>query len=237
MSVLPPPATGPIPWLYQQLWQAQGQQGTLLVYRGAYCPCTTAMAGTRPDPGQGDPNCPLCGGIGLLYPQAPIPVQALVTASISQRALVEAGLAEPGTLSVATPPGGPQLSLWDLCLLPWLSGIASQGQLLTRGSGTTDQTWYRMETLDGVWSEQNGALVTYLQGTDYSWSGRTITWLSGGNPPTPGQVYSVRYGARFEWICAGAPQSVVAWGQDLGQRALLKKRHEVFPSASPVIEG
>ena len=237
MSVLPPPSTGPVPWLYSQMWQAQGALGTLKVYRGTYCPCATPAPGTQPDPGQGDPTCPLCQGLGLMYPNNAIDIQCLLTDAANDKSLLQAGLAEPGQMQAATPPGGPHLGLWDLCLLPWPPGIPDQGQLIVRGNGSTDETWYRLEAMGGIWSEPNGELHTYQQGIDYSWSGRTITWLSSGTAPSAGQTYSVRYAARYEWIVAYAPQVVVLWGQDLGMRGILKKRHEVFPSAGPIMRG
>ena len=237
MSVLPPPGTGPVPWLYQQLWQAQGSNGLLTVYRAAYCPCTTPAPGTVPDPGQGDPSCPLCGGTAFVYPSAPFTIQAVVTDATSDTDLIATGLAEPGDIIVGTFPGGAHLALWDLALLPWNIGVPDQGQLLVRGTGSTDQTWYRMEDFHGAWSEVNGALTTYQLGQDFAWSGRTITWLPGGNAPAFGQTYSVRYAARFEWICRKEPQAIVAFGQDLGQRAVLRKRHEVLPGAGPIIEA
>ena len=217
------------------MWTGQGY--TVTLYRGAYCPCVTASAGTIPDPGQGNPNCTQCGGNAFFYPDPPQQIQALIANVESNKELVAAGMAQPGSLVLSPLPGSVHINDYDLVLLPWTFGVPSQGQLITRGSGSTDKAWYRMMEVTGAWTVDPVTFVKteYKPTVDFTWNGRVITWV--GNQPSQGSVYSIRYTAKFEWLAFTAPQPRFAWGQDLGQRCVMRKRHEILPAAPDIIES
>jgi hypothetical protein len=153
--------------------------------------------------------------------------------------LVAMGLAEVGDLQVSTRPGQLHLDPFDLCFVPWSVGVPMTGALMTRGSGSTDTLGYRAALVEGVWTVDatTGRITPYLLDQDFTVQGRVITWI-GAAPPT-GTVYSIRYSGDFEWVVFDPPDQRLAFGVDLGQRAILRKRYILLPNAPPLtlLEG
>jgi len=227
------PAT-PIPWLYQGLWQAQDQGGqayALSVYKNAPCPC-----GNTPD-SPSKITCAACAGTGLLYPMPSRTVLGIVSDVTLHQELLMQGLAQPGDLQVSTQPGQLHLDPFDLCLIPWTVGVPVTGDVLVRGTGTTDQLPYRAVLVEGVWTVNptTGQITTYTAGQDFTVQGKVITWI--GRQPAAGAQYTIRFNGDFEWIVFDPPDQRVAFGQDLGQRAILRKRYLVLPDAPSLLEG
>lgn len=238
----------PIPWLYNKLWRDQdegGQAYKVTVYQGTLCSC-----GNRP----GAPptiTCKACGGVGFLYPLAPLQVLALVSDVEQHTDLVAAGLMTYGDLVLSTQPGAIQLNNYDIVLVPWQVGIPAQDQVVQRSTtGSEDRAWYRLQQVSGAWTvnSSTGEVTSYTPGApdpetgeipgnaDFTWSGHTITWLR--NQPAAGSLYSLRYTADYEWVAFDPPSPRTAFGQDLGQRVVLRKRHIVLPNAPvPIIGG
>lgn len=209
------------------------QKGEFVNYStGHKCPCSIAQTGTMlPDPNRANPSCQACNGLGWVWiPQSQ--VIGLVQGIQSQKDLLEAGIASPGDMMLS-PQIGTQLSDYDKIQLTWPDGIPFEGEVLVRStSGETDTSYYSIMSVppDGCFSvnPDTGALTTYLAGTDFSYSGTTITWGLSANQPLPGSAYSFKYSAQMDWICLVPPQSRRERGTNLGQRVILRKKHVVF---------
>lgn len=223
-----PTPVAPVPWLLDTLWQDQDQGGQayrLIVYKMVPCPC-----GNTPD-APANTACQACGGTGLLYPTGPRSVLGLVNNVSLTTELVVQGLAEAGDLQVWTRPGQVHLDPFDLVLVPWTVGVPMTGQLLTRGDGPTDTLGYRAALVEAAWTVDptTGLVTLYQTPRDFVVDGRTITWV--GRAPAPGTLYALRYTGDFEWVVFAPPEQYVAFGVDLGQRALLRKRYLRLPNA------
>ncbi len=218
----------PVPWLMEGLWQDQDQGGQayrLTVYKMTPCPCgasPTSPANTA---------CQACGGTGILYPTPARSVLGLVSNVTLRTDLVAMGLAEAGDLQISTRPGQLHLDPFDLCFVPWAVGIPMSGELVVRGSGLTDALHYRAALVEGIWTVDaaTGQITPYTLNQDYTVTGRMVTWI-GRMPPT-GTEYTIRYSGDFEWVVYNPPDQRVAFGVDLGQRAVLRKRYIVLPNA------
>jgi len=230
------PPVAPIPWLLQTLWADQavgGQAYTLRVYKMTPCPC-----GASPQAGPAL-ACQACGGTGLLYPLPPRSVLGIVSAVTLHTDLLALGVAQAGDLQVSTQPGALHLEPWDLVLVPWSTGLPMDGEVLQRGPGPTDTLHYRARLVEGAWSvvPATGAVTAYQLGRDFQVVDRTVTWM--GSAPAVGTQYTLRYAGDFEWVVWDPPDPRMAFGVDLGQRAVLRKRYLVLRNAPPLslLEG
>ncbi len=225
------PIASPIPWLYQTLWQAQDEGGSFAykatVYKASLCPC----GNTPTDPN--NINCAACGGYGILYPLSAIEALVLISDITQNLDLVQYGLMEDGDLVVSPAPGNIHFDNFDLLMLPWTIGTPTFSEILVRGSGTTDAATYRVLNITGAWTVNvtTGASTEYVPNRDFTYDGKVITWISGRAQPAAGVQYSIRYDAQFEWVSYNPPEPRVAWGQDLGQKAVFRKRHILLPNA------
>jgi len=70
-------------------------------------------------------------------------------------------------------------------------------------------------------------VTNFVEGTDFSISGRNLTWIS-SNSPDSGQYYSIKYTAQFEYICFIPPQPRYEKGTPLSQHVLLRPRHAAY---------
>lgn len=182
-------------------------------------------------------NCEACDGTGLLYPTAPLEALAMVSDISQDQNLMQYGQFVPGDLVLSPMPGTVHIDDFDLVILPWTIGTPTYSQVITRGSGTTDQTDYRLMNVNGAWTVDpvTGVSTEYKPNEDFTFNGRTVTWV--GNTPAQGANYSIHYDAQFEWVAFNPPSPRVAFGRDLGQRAVLRKRHIVFPNAKSLLES
>ncbi|MCL6442459.1 MAG: hypothetical protein K6T83_03170 [Alicyclobacillus sp.] len=227
----------PIPWLFDTLWNSQDAQGPFAyeatVYKASFCPC-----GNTPN-SPNNINCAACGGYGILYPVPPEQIPVLISDVNQNLNLLQYGLAEDGDMIVSPQPGTIHFDNFDLLILPWSIGVPTFSQVLSRGSGPTDTAYYRILNVTAAWTVDpvKGTAQKYLPGTDFTYEGKEITWLDTGNAPNEGQLYSIRYDAQFEWVAYNPPQPRVAFGQDLGQKAVFRKRHILLPNAPLLLQG
>lgn len=224
----------PIPWLYDTLWTSQDAGGqfayTAAVYKSAFCPCGNTP--TSPS----NINCEACGGYGILYPEPAFQALVLVSGIEQNLDLVQYGLMEDGDLVVSPKPGSIHFDSFDLLILPWSIGTPTYSEVLARSaSGATDTATYRLLNVSGAWTVDSttGQITSYVPNTDFTYDGKTITWV--GNQPTAGGQYSLRYDAQFEWVSFNPASPRVAFGQDLGQKAVFRKRHILLPNAPTLL--
>ena len=208
-----------------------------LWYQSALCTCGTAI-GAPGDVARSLAACQACGGLGRVYPSAPVLIRGIVTAIEQTREVMELGMAIAGNLVWSADPYGPgPIAPYDLLILQLPDGrqFPFEGQVIVRGSGPSDALWYVAEGLTSVTVSDptTGTVTDYTQYA--SVSGRTITFSGGG--PAAGSQYSVRYLPRYEWVAFAPPMVRVEHGQSLGQRVLLRKRHEVVLFAPPLLEA
>ena len=182
--------------------------------------------------------CAVCGGLGYFYPNPLQTTRAILTSVKQTEDLVAMGLAQMGDLVCDQPPGATSLSQWDLVLTTWTTGVPFLGETLVRGSGATDTLTYRANPItqsDGtqgyvvVQTDPVTAAVTIYPATDYTVSGKTITWLSGG--PASGTSYTIRYNATYEWVVYAPGLVRIERGTDFGPRTVLRKREIALPNA------
>ena len=201
-------------------------------WTGMKCPCGLQQMGTNypVDPNRADPSCQICDGLGWLWIPQP-QVYGLVQQIQQHKDLVEAGLANSGDL-VFSPQVSNGISDYDKIQLTWPQGIPYEGEIITRGSGTTDTSYYGIvnvppgECLSVIPSM--GIVTTYEAGVDFSFEGTTITWGLSSNQPSPGTPYSIKYHALLDWMCFVVDQPRRERQTPLGQRVVLKKKHTIF---------
>lgn len=196
-------------------------------YASALCSC-----GNTPD---GPPNmsCAACGGLGYFYPTAGVTTRAVLTAIRQEEDLKAWGLTETGDLICDQPPGATSFAPWDLILTTWTQGEPFQGERLVRGSGTTDLLKFRAGTVYSCLQTDpaTGVITPYTLNTDFTVSGKTVTWLGTANQPPAGSLYTLRYNATYEWVVLPPGLVRIERGTDLGPRTVLRKREIVLPNA------
>lgn len=199
-------------------------------YRSMVCPCGN-------DPGESITTCAVCGGMGRFYPDAPIIKRAIISrVEQSEPQLITTGFAGPGDLTMSEMPGDQNpAEEFDIIMLPKWAGMPFSGQIVTRGTDT-DVLFYRAVNIDKCVSvdPSTGAVTTYTHNADFSWSGRTITWLT-ANQPAQGSNYSIRYTALFEYVVFTPALVRREVGTDIGSKAILRKRHIIMPNMPDLI--
>lgn len=174
--------------------------------------------------------CLVCGGLGYFYPAPLATTRAILTSITQTQDLLALGLAQMGDLVCDQPPGAISLSTWDIVLTTWGAGQPFIGEIIVRSSGASDLLTYRANTVYAVvqTNPTSGAVTTYAA-TDYSVSGKTITWLN--NAPASGSSYTIRYNATYEWVVFAPGLVRIERGTDFGPRTLLRKREIALPNA------
>lgn len=196
---------------------------------GMKCTCTLLQTGSNlPDANRSDPSCKACHGLGWVWQPQP-QILGLVSGIAQHKDLMMAGILTPGDL-VFSPDLRYTLADYDKVQLSWPQGIPYEGELITRGSGATDTTMYGILGVDPsgciVVNPTTGAITSYAAGTDFTFSGNTITWTA--NAPAAGVIYSLKYAALIDWICFVPPEPRRERDTNLGQRVVLRKKHVVF---------
>lgn len=157
----------------------------------------------------------------------------MVTGIQAQRVLLETGAADLGDLLLSMSPFEPeQVRDWDKFeIVGWADGELYSGEVLVRGSGETDRLAYVPVTIDRVFSVNpvSGVVTLYLEGVNFTASGRTLTWQTGVPRPAYAQTYTVDYSPRYEWIAFNPTTHRYEQAENLGQRVVLKRRHKVMP--------
>lgn len=200
-------------------------------FRGHKCTCTLLQTGTSyGDPNRADPNCAACHGYGIVWISSG-QIIGLVTNISQEKELLQAGIASAGDL-VFSPDLQQTLSDWDKIQLTWSDGVPWEGQLIQRGTGTTDEAMYNVVSVppDGCIAVDptTGNITTYTADVDFSYSGQTITWGLSSNQPQANAFYSLKYNAQLDWIVFTPPQPRRERGTNLGQKVILRKKHMVF---------
>lgn len=195
----------------------------VLWFRATKCSC-----GRSRDPHRAQPTCVACEGTGWRY-DPPVELLALVTGvGGREKSLIEAGLVSPGDMVLGLAPSEPhQLKDWDKIRLTWDPGLPYDGDVLIRGTGSTDRLTYEARRIRAVTDVHpaTGAVTTYGEGTSFTVAGRELTWVAGQPQPLAGESYTVDYEPNWDWVVLSRPLSRFERGQSLGQRVLLRQRH------------
>ncbi len=215
--------------LHQAFVQGHGQ--TLTYYKASQCPC--AIAPYAPDSNRTLLSCKVCLGFGYLY-NAPITITGLITGIRNAKDLVDAGIAGAGDLVLGMAPGALFIGDYDIVNISNLP-VSFTGAINIRGAGSTDTVPFRLSQMFRVFSviPSTGVVHDYVQGTDYTVSGRTITWINTTNVTTnlpAGTSYSINANVFFDWVCFASPmERIDTPSTNLGQRVLLRKRDITIP--------
>ncbi|UOF90785.1 hypothetical protein LSG31_00435 [Fodinisporobacter ferrooxydans] len=200
---------------------------------GMKCSCTGSMmmTGTSiPDANRANPNCQACKGIGLVWIDKG-QIFGVVENITQSKELLQAGIAAAGDL-ILLPDLQVTLSDYDKIQLTWPEGIPFEGELIIKGSGTTDSTMYGVMSVSECISVDptTGVITNYIPDVDFTWDKtqplKQIIW-QGSNVPSAGSVYSIKYQALMDWIVFTPPQPRRERGTNLGQRVILRKKHFV----------
>jgi len=201
---------------------------TLNYYSEAVCPCQFSPYST--DPNRPLLNCQVCQGGGHVY-TGPTTIIGLVTSIRNQQELIDIGVAAPGDFILGMPPtSSVYLKDFDIVQIPEMP-LGFYGQVIVRGAGATDTLAYTPSVISRVFSGNpaTGATTNYTQGTDFTVSGKIITWVS-GHGPNPTSTYSISYNCVYDWVLfVSAMERFDGSSTNLGQRAILRKRDVVFP--------
>ena len=211
-------------------------------YRGMWCSCTSQVDSLGnpnpiPDPSQADPTCQVCGGLGWFVMSPPQTIHGVISKYVQDKDMESPGFIDDGTLVFSQPPGvGTRLSDLDLIIPQWPDGVTYMGQDVARGAGVSDDLQYQVAKVISVTQSDpsTGAVTTY-DPSDYTTSGRQITWI--GASPALGTVYSIKYTTFYEYVCYIPPQERFERATDLGQRVILWKRHIKYPNAPNILES
>lgn len=200
-------------------------------YQGMKCSCTLMQDGSNlPDANRARPDCAACKGLGILW-IGPTQIRGLVTNIEQQKDLLMAGIVTPGDL-IFSPALQNTLYENDKIQLTWSVGIPFSGELIQRGTGSTDTSMYGIVSVPSegciTVDPATGAITQYVPNVDFSYSGNVITWGLSDNQPSMGSIYSIKYSAVIDWIVFYPPQLRYERGTNLGQRVILRKKHLVF---------
>lgn len=205
--------------------------------RASKCPC-----GVTEDPQRIRPSCKVCHGFGFRYSD-PQTIIGLVTGVQHQKTLLQIGVVMIGDLMLGLSPlDFTQIADWDsFKFLARDVGTPYDGDLRVRDAdGPLDYLTYEAKQVYTCFSIDPVTQLetTYVQGTDFTVSGRELTWLpktgGGFKGPQARQKYSVKYSAEFDWIAFVTPMTRYDGEESIGMRAILRKRHlAVAPTSVP----
>ena len=220
----------------QQFFLRQGD--TAYWYQAQICPCGSDPNAPS-DMSQSNISCQVCGGLGRFYPNAPTRIRGIVSNAIQDRQLLDTGfkLDASDVVWSADPYSDGPLSAFDLLILDgdphtW----PFEGQVLVRGSGTTDMLFYNASELGDIYTvdPSTGTQTSYTD-AGATFSGKTINWSNATSQPSVGQFYSVKYRCQYEWVVYMPPMVRYEKTQSLGQKVVLRKRHIVRQSSLPTL--
>ena len=208
------------------------EHGERVRYRqGMKCPC-----GLSEDPTRARPTCKVCQGRGFRYgPEKSM--TALVTGIQTQKAWLATGMFLPSDLLIGfSPYERTPVSDWDIFRLPWSTGLAYEGDLRVRNPDPEEPDFlsYEVQAVHGCFAidPQDQVVAEYVLGTDFTITGRSLTWLP-SKGPEPRQKYSLKYHAIFDWVAFVSPMQRFDAHTDIGPRAMLRKYHMAAGQATP----
>ena len=210
--------------------------GQQIRYTPSYkCPC-----GNTPDANRARIDCAVCYGTGFFYDfTKSATFDAIVSQVHMTKSLIDAGLAEPGDLTMTLAPTAPVfVKDYDLIRLTIGSGEPYEGDVIQRGklgviagNANSDLLSWEVVEVERCFSinPQTQVVVDYAEGVDFTISGRVITW---SNNLLLGAIYSIRYTCLYDWIAYVSPVERFERNISLGQKALLKRRAAVLPASA-----
>jgi hypothetical protein len=195
----------------------------VLYYQGSPCPC-----GNTTDSNRARVTCNVCGGLGIAY-ETPVELMGIVSGIHREKNLLVAGIAQPGDMIFSPSPLEETfLSDWDQIETTWEHGHPYQGDVLRRSvDGLSDTLAYKAKSIQTCFSldPNTEAKTAYVEGTHFSVTDRTITWVSGQPQPTAGSLYSLKYTAILAWVVFVPPMDRYEGNINLGPKVLLRPRH------------
>lgn len=207
-------------------------------YQAQICACGSDPNAPS-DMSQSNIACNVCGGLGRFYPNAPTLIRGIVSNAIQDRQLLDTGFELDGSDLVwsSDPWDAGPLSPFDLLILTgdphtW----PFEGQVLIRGTGTTDTLFYNASQLGDIYTVDPvaGASTSYTD-AGATVSGKTIDWSNATSQPYAGTYYSLKYRAQYEWVVYMPPFTRFENTQSFGQKVVLRKRHIVRQSNLPTL--
>lgn len=222
----------------QQFFLQHGD--TAYWYQAQLCSCGT-NPGAPSDVARAVTTCKVCGGLGRFYPGTPVFIRGIISNAMQDREILAAGMAVSSEDLVwsADPYSQGPISPYDLIIFTgdphtW----PFEGQVVKRGNGTTDSTWYTASELVSVTvSDPTTGNVTDYTESGVTLSGKTVDWSNATTSPAANTAYSVKYRAQYEWVAFAPPLVRFEHSQSLGQKVLLRKRHIVVNSALSSTNG
>lgn len=161
----------------------------LVHYRSLLCPCLDSSTG------QPSPNCTLCEN-GYQYWGAET-IKGVISGVSKEKQYSESGGLYLGTINLTVKP---TVSLFYHDRIVHVDSLIPYSQIVVRGeSGSSDRLRYTPVTMERVTAIVSGAAVTYTETTDYTVSGRNLTWVT-GRGPTVGASFSATYQHHPVWL-------------------------------------
>ena len=218
----------------------EGHGQHLLYTRGLKCPCSV----TSSDANRARIDCLNCFGIGFLYDasSAATSIEGIVSQVHINKQLIDSGIAMPGDMLLTLAPYCPVfMKDYDMIRLTIGSGEPYEGDVISRGTrgaiagnANNDLLAYEAVTVERCFAinPQTQALIDYTLNTDFTISGRVITWIT---PLVLGTLYSIRYTCIYDWIAFVSPVERFERNVSLGQKALLRRRQLVLPASASTL--
>lgn len=202
--------------------------------RASKCPCSSL---NQPDANRATLDCPLCDGFGFIY-DPPVALLGMLVGNAFMKQLLDVGIANPGDMVLSLNPNEINLlSDYDIINFAYAPGEPYEGDTLVRDKKSTgdpdDLSFTPVQIINCMSiSGDRKSVLNYVQGIDFTISGRSLTWLHGKGPQrqTP---YQIKYTARFDWMVSTPPalrfEDAFGGSGNLGQRVLLRKREVPIP--------
>lgn len=184
-------------------------------------PCTCSR-----DPNRAQPGCLACYGTGRAH-MAARTVRGLLTMAQQHKDLAAQGMLLAGDLVFSPEMHDTDFADFDMVRIAYAEGASWPGETWVR-MADTQRLYYPVKTLYQVsqFDPDTGARTDYVSGTDFTISGRLLTWMADKGPAI-GTPFSLRYKAQFEWLVQVPPAPRFEMGTPLGMRVVLRLRHLV----------
>jgi len=184
-------------------------------------------------------GCSRCSSDGYIF-RNPKKIVGLVTSISEDQVQTEGGWGVTGDCLLSTHPGY-TISAGDLITFTWAQPVPD-GQVLVRGAASSsdnlerktfleeneDRLWYYAAS--SIWCEDEDGVV-YGPGSFQLDGSKIIRW--GGNSPSKGKKYTIKYDAFLEWVVFQPPAIRRDQNRSLGDRVMLKKSHTVLTAEDP----
>lgn len=160
-------------------------KGSELIHHHAIlCPCL------NPDTGQPDPNCSFCEMGWQYYGAAPI--KGVCSGITAEKQFAENGALTLGTMQLTTH-ADVELGYHDR--IENVNSVVNFSELILRSADANAHTRYGIVGVNRLVDSTNRVFVA---GVDFSFSGKTITWLT--TPPAVGAYFAIAYQVHPLWL-------------------------------------